>query len=324
MFYQLQMRYYSILFFVMFLASCSNENNLENDITKVDIKFDVERFDRAIFDAKAEDLLQLKQAFPFLFSKQIPDSIWANRLEDTLQRKLLTEANKAFPKFKETKDELEGLFQHIKYYDKTFDTPRVVTLTNDVAYRDKTIVTDSIVLIALDNFLGDNHEFYQNIPRYITQNMEPSQVVVDVANGYAKKYVYQTTRKSLLDEMIYYGKLLYFKDIMIPFKSDAQKIGYTEEQLRWARANESPIWSYFVEKELLYSTDSKLPPRFIMDAPFSKFYLELDRESPGRLGQYIGWQIVRAYADNTEERVWDIMQKEPEEIFSNSKFKPRR
>ena len=324
MFYQLQMRYYSILFFVMFLTSCSNEINLENDIAKIDINFDVERFDKAIFDAKAEDLLQLKQAFPFLFSKQVPDSIWVKRLEDTLQRQLLTEADKAFPKFKETKYELVGLFQHIKYYDKTFDTPRVVTLTNDVAYRDKTIVTDSIVLIALDNFLGEDHEFYQNIPRYITQNMKPSQVVVDVANGYAKKYVYQTTRKSLLDEMIYYGKLLYFKDLMIPFKLDAQKIGYTEEQLRWARANESPIWSYFVEKELLYSTDSKLPPRFIMDAPFSKFYLELDRESPGRLGQYIGWQIVRAYADNTKERVWDIMQKEPEEIFSNSKFKPRK
>ena len=124
--------------------------------------------------------------------------------------------------------------------------------------------------------------------------------------------------------MVYFGKLLYFKDIIIPFKTDAEKIGYSEDQIKWAEANESQIWSYFIEKELLYSTDNKLPSRFIADAPFSKFYLELDNESPGRLGQYIGWQIVKAYANSTGIDVMTIMQKETEEIFRKSKFKPKK
>ena len=84
------------------------------------------------------------------------------------------------------------------------------------------------------------------------------------------------------------------------------------------------IWSYFIEKELLYSTDNKLPNRFIADAPFSKFYMEFDNESPGRLGQYIGWQIVKAYADSTGENVMRILETEPEEIFRKSKFKPKK
>ena len=82
---------------------------------------------------------------------------------------------------------------------------------------------------------------------------------------------------------------------------------------------------YFVEKELLYSTDSKLPSRFINPAPFSKFYLEdIDSESPGRLGRYIGWQIVRAYMEHNDVPLKDMLMTSPEEIFNNSKFKPRK
>ena len=111
---------------------------------------------------------------------------------------------------------------------------------------------------------------------------------------------------------------------MIPFKSDAEKMGYSPEQLKWAEDNEASIWTYFVEKELLYSTDTKLNNRFINPAPFSKFYLELDNESPGRIGAYMGWQIVRAFAENSGEGLEGIMRKSPVELFKESKYKPRK
>ena len=118
--------------------------------------------------------------------------------------------------------------------------------------------------------------------------------------------------------------MIYFKDKMIPFEPDAEKIGYTQDQLEWAISNESYIWRYFIEKELLYSTDNKLPGRFINPAPFTKFYLELDSESPGRLGQYIGWQIVRSYMEHNTIDLFDMLQKDANEIFNDSKFKPRK
>jgi uncharacterized protein YjaZ len=124
--------------------------------------------------------------------------------------------------------------------------------------------------------------------------------------------------------MIYFGKQLYFKDRMIPFETDAEKIGYTQEQLDWAISNESYIWRYFIEKELLYSTDNSLPSRFMNPAPFTKFYLELDSESPGRLGQYIGWQIVRSYMEHNDVELMDMLQMDTKDIFDNAKFKPRK
>ena len=124
--------------------------------------------------------------------------------------------------------------------------------------------------------------------------------------------------------LIYYGKELYLKDLLIPGTSDALKIGYTKEEILWSKENESQIWRYFVDEDLLFSTDSKLLDRFINIAPFSKFYLELDAESPGRLGQYIGWQIVKSYMNNNDVPIVTLLNTSANEIFNNSKYKPKK
>ena len=167
----MQIRIYLILILILSVVSCNDDSKLENEIAKIETDFVVERFDNAFFTAKPNDLPSLKKAYPFLFSKHVPDSVWVARMNDTLQNELFAEVNKIYFDVKVTKEELLSLFQHLKYYDKTFKTPRVITLTNDVDYRNKNIVKDSLVLIALDNDFGDSHRFYQNISKYLTANM---------------------------------------------------------------------------------------------------------------------------------------------------------
>ncbi len=124
--------------------------------------------------------------------------------------------------------------------------------------------------------------------------------------------------------MVYFGKELYLKDLWLPTTSDAEKIGYTEAQLEWAKANEADMWRYFVERELLYSTSAKLPIQFINPAPFSKFYLEIDNESPGMVGRYLGWQIVRSYMENNNASLEALFTMKAEELFEKSKYKPAK
>ena len=311
-----------ILLFVF--NACKENNQIESEISKVDIDFRVERFDLDFANAKSEDLSELKKAYPFLFSERINDSIWIERINDSLQQELSNEVKRTFSNFDDVYEEIESLFQHLKYYDKTFKVPRVITVTSDVDYRNKTIVTDTIVLISLDTYLGSDHHFYEGIQRFLTLNMKRSQIVSDLAANYSEGYIFQNKPKTLLDDMIYFGKQLYFKDKMIPFKSDAEKIGYSEEQIEWAKANESEIWRYFIERELLFSTDNSLAGRFIADAPFSKFYLELDSESPDKIGQYLGWEIVRSYMKNNDVPFLEMLRMDADEIFNKSKFKPRK
>jgi gliding motility-associated lipoprotein GldB len=309
---------------LLFMTSCDKESQTQKEIAAIEVNLNIDRFDQVFAQAKPEDLLALKSAYPFMFSSRYPDSLWVNRMTDTLQKQLSSEVTKAYGDFTDVQDELIQLFQHLHYYFPETKDPRIITVTSEVDYRNKVIVTDTIALIALDNYLGEDHEFYGGIQKYLRQNFKQDQIIPDMAQEYAKRYAYQPKKKTLLEEMIYYGKLLYVKDRVIPFRQEEERIGYSLQQLAWAQENESEIWRYFVDRELLYSTDAKLPARFINPAPFSKFYLELDAESPGRLGQYIGWQIVRAYMDQTDSDLKRMLVTDAETIFKESKFKPRK
>lgn len=313
------------LIIILLAFSCKKESELEKNIAQLNIDISIERFDKLFADVSFNELPNLKKAYPFMFSEKYTDSFWMDKKADTLQIQLYKEVRKTFQNYDNTETEIESLFNHLKYYFPEFNAPRIITITNDVRYRDRVIVTDTIALIALDNYLGSEHKFYDGIHNYIKENLTKEQIVSDLAGEYSKKYIHQQQNKTLLDEMIYFGKQLYFKDIVIPFKTEAERIGYSQAQLDWAISNESYIWRFFVERELLFSTDSKLPNRFINPAPFSKFYLEeVDADSPGRLGQYIGWQIVRAYMKQNDVALKDMLIKSTEDIFNNTKFKPRK
>lgn len=315
----------AFLLFLLVIMSCKDENHIEQEIKNISMEVKAERFDILFRDANADNLPKLKQDYPFMFSEKYSDSFWIAKTKDTLKIKLLDEVSKVFPEISKQEDEIKSLFQHIKFYFPEFTAPRIITTLSFVDYRNRIIVTDTINLIALDCYLGSEHEFYEGIQKYIRFDFNKDHIVVDLATEYAQKYIFQHPNKTLLDEIIYFGKQLYFKDVVIPFKTEAERISYTQEQLDWARANESYIWRYFVERELLFSTDSKLPSRFINPAPFTKFYLEeIDNQSPGRLGRYIGWQIVRSYMENNEVSLKEMLITSPEDIFNKSKFKPRK
>jgi uncharacterized protein YjaZ len=119
--------------------------------------------------------------------------------------------------------------------------------------------------------------------------------------------------------MIYYGKLHYLKDILLPETPNYQKIGYTAIQEKFCMENEFQMWSYLVDEKLLYDNNIKNYQRFIEDGPFTKFYLEIDRESPGRIGQWLGWQIVKSYMENNEVTLDQLLKTEPTVIFNKSK-----
>ena len=309
------------------LISCSNEEyNTPEEISNIEMDVKVKRFDKDFFNADISSFGSLKEKYPYFIPRNGAnvDSLWTIKKIDTLEQELLEESLKVFPEFNEQTTELNLLFQHIKYNFPEFEAPEVVTSTSMVSYRDKILLQNNILLIAVDTYLGADHKFYEGIPSYISTNLRKEQLISDVAEVYAKKYIQNGNQRSLINQMVYFGKQLYLKDKFMPFQSEALRIGYSDIQLEWSKANESEIWSYFVEKDLLFSTDTELSARFIAPAPFSKFYLELDSESPGMLGRYIGWQIVRSFMKKNDVSLRELATMDGKELFEKSKYKPEQ
>lgn len=312
-----------ILFIV--LMGCGDDDKVSQEISKIDLDLQVNRFDREFAEITPSQLPTLKKKYPYLFPKQYSDSIWVAKMKDTLQLELLSEVDAAFGDFENETADLELLFKHIAYYFPKYKTPKVITVISDVEYNNRVILADTLLLIGLDNYLGSSHKFYARIQRYIANGLDKEYMTSDVASAFAKKVVSRPRDRSFLSQLIYYGKELYVKDKLIPFNTDAQKIGYTEEQMDWAKTNEEQMWRYFIERELLYSTDNKLGPRFLDPAPFSKFQLELiDNESPGRIGRYMGWQIVREFMDNNDITLQQLLNLPAEEVFKKANYKPAK
>lgn len=308
----------------MVIFGCSDKDKLAEEVAKIDVSLRLSRFDREFAKAAPSDIPQLKKVYPYLFPPRYSDSIWEAKLRDTIQIELLSEVGKTFMDFEGEAADLELLFKHIKYYFPKYRTPKVITVTSDVDYNNRVILTDTLLLIGLDNYLGHGHKFYAGIQSYIASGLDKQFLVSDVASAFAKKIISKPRDRSFLSKLVYYGKELYLKDKLMPFATDAQKIGYSPGQLDWAQANEEQIWRYFIERELLYSTENSLDLRFLDPAPFSKFQLELDNESPGRIGRYMGWQIVRAFMGNNDLGVQQLPNISAEEIFKQSNYKPKK
>ncbi|AYN66878.1 gliding motility lipoprotein GldB [Euzebyella marina] len=315
---------FMILLISLAFYGCNDTDKVEEEIAKIQVELDVDRFDRAFAQAKPLDIPLLKKAYPYLFPAQYNDSIWVAKLQDTLQVELLNEVNDEFKDFENERDELENFFRHVKYYFPQFNVPKVVTLTSDVQYENRIIMTDSLLLIGLDNYLGKDHNFYRDIQNYIKTGLSKEYLVSDVASAFAKQVVPKPSDRTFLARIVYYGKELYLKDMLIPKSEDYERIGYSKEKMTWANANEESIWRNFIENEYLYSTDNKLSRRFLDPAPFSKFGLELDNESPGRIGRYIGWQIVRSFMNNNSVSLQQMLSLPADEIFKKSNYKPAK
>lgn len=318
------MKYLFVICFLGLLVSCDSKNAVEAEIEAIPMEVKIVRFDKEFAQATPASLPSLKRKYPIFFPEQFHDSVWINNINDPLQQQLNNEVAKVFPSEMELEDQLLPLFQHIAYYFPEFEPPTTVTVTSDVDYQNRAIVADTLLVLAIDTYLGADHEFYQNIKKYIAKNLEPSQIGPNVAESYARQLIAAPNQRNLLAQMIYFGKELYLKDLWLPDASDAQKIGYTDAEMQWAYDNEEDMWRYFIEKELLFSTDPKLTPRFIVEAPFSKFYLEIDNESPGMIGRFLGWQIVRSYMENNDTTVKQLMIKSADEIFRESTYKPTK
>jgi len=108
---------------------------------------------------------------------------------------------------------------------------------------------------------------------------------------------------------------------MLPDYPGYLKMDYTPAQFDWITKNESHIWAAIIENRMLYSTDNHLIRAFMMDGPFTA---EFSKDSPPRLGEWIGWQIVRTYMDeNTNVSLNQLMQEnDPQKILTLSGYKP--
>lgn len=319
---------------VLTFACGKKEDTCELDEAILDQELEVKitRLEDAFFGGKTtQDYLYLLDKHPVLAEAYLqksqyasPDSLALDLLsihQDSALRVLYDSVKVEFPEVTDLEKELQNAFKYIKHYYPDFKVPQVYTFVS--GFNSDLVITEDLIVIGLDYFLPADHAFQPDLPRYMAERYERPYLVPMIFLAISSKYnLVNSEDQTLLAEMIYYGKAYHFVKAILPCTSDQYIIGYKPEEISECYDNEEFIWAHFVENELLYETNPFEIQKYIGEAPFTD---AISTNAPGRLGRWLGWNIVDDYQFSQNISLPELMKTSDSElIFRQSGYRPRR
>ena len=317
-------------------VSCKR-NPLKVDVSDIDLELTYRNYEDDLFastenlEGKVAELQKSYGTFFNLFNRHIigigdpEDENFYQQLQsflsDTMIVNLKMEADQRIDKHK-LKEDFTKAFKHYRYYFPDKVIPAIFTCISGL--NESVVLADSLIGISLDKYLGADFDYYPRLglPAYKIRNMHPQKIVPDAIYFWAMtEYPISTQASKVIESMIYEGSLLYFVDAMQPEVHDSLKIGYTQKQLEFCESDEASMWAYLAEHNLLFSTKRMDIKRYVDDGPYTSSFTT---ESPGRVGAWLGWQIVRSYMKkNPEVTLKQLMENNDYlSILNQSSYQP--
>jgi len=326
----------AIVFYVS-LSACSRgyKDKLDVSISDSNIKsLQINQYGKALFEADTANLQSalktLQPQFPQFLSADLDDSANIQQLYNFISDTFLIGLNKSvrevYPDIAQIEKMLLPVYQRFNYYYPDIQLAPVFTYISGLNHEMPIIVGEGAIVVGLDCYLGADCRKYDlaGIPKYRSLRMSTPYLPRDFAAAIYDAYLPAHERPStILDEMAHSGKKLFFVEAMIPAISDEVLLGYTKEQLEWVRKHEGDIWAFLVGDKLLYSNDFNVFKKLFADGPFSR---EFDQNAPARLGEFIGLQMVRSYAENQDDFCLKrlIKKQDSQQILIEARYKPAK
>jgi hypothetical protein len=336
------------LLFAAGLTACRNEDKTP-DVSNIKIDLQLQRFEQDFFaldtmnlDASLQQLHEKYPAFmqPYVFQilsgqgnvelakQDVKAFIRSYRTLYDSSQLLCKDLDKEVATLK------RGL-QFTKYYFPKYPVPdKLLTFMAPLdAYfllSDNSISgsmrIENVFGAGLQLYLGSNFSVYKSAafqekyPAYVSRRFSKEYIPVNcikllVDDIYPANY----KGKALVEQLVEAGKRLYVLDKLLPEVDDTLKTGYTKAQLQGSKDNESAIWAYFIQNNLLYNTDPNTIKDYMNDAPSTTAF---GASSPGFIGQFVGWQIVKKWMKQKDRKLEELLKTPAKQIFEEAKYKP--
>ncbi|MCO6496818.1 MAG: hypothetical protein J5I50_04050 [Chitinophagaceae bacterium] len=344
-----------LLFIAVVLSFVSCKRTKAPDVSGIEVNLEVQRFDHDFFKLNPENLTQdldaLRNKYPDFFDDYFvqilglrPDSVAVEGTqENTALRQFLKDyrpvfdsSEKLFNNFDKWAGEIKKGMQYVKYYFPDYPLPdKVITFIGpmDAFFMSSygvqgDVLSEAGLGVGLQLHLGADFSFYESdagltlYPRYISQTFTPQNIPVNaVKNLVDDIFIPQGGALSLIEQMVNSGRRYYIAELLLPKEPEENILGYTTDQLKGAYANEAVIWDFFLNNDLLNSSDQDITKNYIGQSPKTQ---EFGEGSPGNLGSFTGLQIVKKFAQKFPDVTPDsLMRIPPREIYERSKYKPK-
>ena len=327
---------------LFFFFACGNKKQIP-DVSDIKVDVTVKRFERDFFaidtnhiEASLSKLQQQYGGFlnDYLYNilslPAVPDSVVNNvKLFIRGYRSVYDSAEQRFSSLDKPESEIHRGLQLTKYYFPTYSLPKQIITYIGPFEGYSNVLTSSGIAVGLQLYLGTKFSVYQTdyirevYPDYQSRRFEENYIAVNsMTNIINDIYPPQTGAKTLIEQIVEEGKRMYVLDALLPETEDTVKTGYTAAQLKSCYTNEALIWNYFIENNLLYINDPSQIRDYTNDAPKTE---ALGPNSPGNIGLFIGWQIVKKWMDEKGNKptLPQMLQTDAKQIFQEAKYKPK-
>ena len=323
---------------IILFGSCSHSNRFKIDTSKNRVEVKIHRFDN---DLLSLDTTNMKAGLDTLYSKyhDFLPVFTANILDtaatDTaavqnLFHQFLTNTSfksvnkKTLQTFQDVSDiekQVSDAYTYIHFYFPDVKLPDIYFFVS--GFNRSILMNKTFIGIGTDFYLGSNYPAYKDFTyQYMTVNMRRECLATDLVSATLFRiFVMNSSEYRLMDNMLFRGKVMYLLSVFMPNETPENIMGYTPEQWKWAKANEKQVWGYVIDQKHLFSTDVLLIRKYMNDAPFTA---PISQESPGRLGTWLGWQIVQSYMNKNPKVTLEDLMKENnyQKMLEDSGYKP--
>lgn len=331
-----------VLLLTICLFSCRDGN--VPDVSDIKINMQVKRFEQDFFAIDTTNLMgslaQLNTTYPvflddFLYNiLELPPVTDTSLQVQALIKKYIADykpikdsADKVFSNFDNIAEEVKEGFQFVKHYFPNYNPPpNLITFIGPLEGVGNAITSNALA-IGLQLHMGSEFSYYKSeigqqvYPAYISRRFTPAYIPVNSMKNVIDDLTPAVRPgKPLVEQMVEAGKKLYVLDKVMPTTPDTMKIGYTKKQLEGCYKSEGNIWHFFVSNNLLFTIEPPLVHGFMNDAPNTP---EFGEASPGAIGVFVGWQIVKKYMEKNEKlSLAELLKTDARTIFEDSKYKP--
>ena len=320
-------------FLLLLLCSC--------EINNTDINSDLEiyRFENSLFNSTKLDFIENKQRWDSElgdFSNSYYRFVtgFSNSSDSLIKNQLLSFINNddmrqvydtilyQFNDLSNIKNQLDFAFNKNSLFFTSHPKPKIITMFSGFNYG--VIIQDSLIAIGLDFYLGKNCVFYDRLgdAEYLKFQKQKKFMLPNIMEAWFDSFFNGFNNSNdFLANMIYKGKIMYLLSRVLPERSLEDRLRFSKQELSWCVKNESLIWKYFIENNLLFSNREKEYRSYLNYGPFSK---GMTKDSPSRIAYFIGAQIIDRYMSiNSDVSLNDLMlQTDHMTILNNSKYKP--
>lgn len=307
---------------IVLFFSCSENSRREREIANIEMDIKIERFDEDLTNCSNnfsnEEISKMSEKyleFFDIYNERIIMIGNANTphyhnnlklfLDDYSVKEAYKQVKEVYYDTEELEENIQKVFKHVAYYYPEYKIPRLATYVS--GFNQSIVITENFIAVGLDKYLGENCKLYDmlSVQKYLRHEMSPDFIPADISRAVAEDICINNPENvTLLSEMMYNAKVMYFIKTMIPDLPDEILFKYTKEQLEYCKANEKAIWALMIEKKILFSTDFFEIKKLTQNAPFSTM---LGPDSPPRIANWIAYQILQSYMENNSCSLQELM-----------------